>query len=236
MSREDGWAAIHLDAPPRVPRTEYSAHEHWELVRAVTGIAVDADSDREAKARASAAFVAEWNYDLFWSTLIGRQQFGELRTRMGHGVYAAGGCDYDDRIHCPFTSPEQVLAFDPAEAFGRTERGELTRRFEAHYQARCRWLPTCLNMTGVYITCLSGMIDLFGWEMLLLAAGTDPVAFGALTNRYAAWVQQYFDALADADVPVVMVHDDIVWTGGPFLAPEWYRRYVFPNYRGCSRR
>ena len=37
MSFEDGWAAIHLETPPRVPRTEYSAAEHWELVRAVTG-------------------------------------------------------------------------------------------------------------------------------------------------------------------------------------------------------
>jgi uroporphyrinogen-III decarboxylase len=57
------------------------------------------------------------------------------------------------------------------------------------------------------------------------------VRFGEMTNRYASWIQQYFDALGAADVPVVMVHDDIVWTSGPFIAPDWYRRYVFPNYR-----
>lgn len=28
-----------------------------------------------------------------------------------------------------------------------------------------------------------------------------------------------------------MVHDDIVWGNGPFLAPEYYRKYVFANYK-----
>jgi uroporphyrinogen-III decarboxylase len=67
--------------------------------------------------------------------------------------------------------------------------------------------------------------------MLLLAAGTDPLRFGDLANRYAAWVQQYFDALADADIPLVMVHDDIVWSSGAVFRPAWYREYVFPNYK-----
>jgi uroporphyrinogen-III decarboxylase len=28
-----------------------------------------------------------------------------------------------------------------------------------------------------------------------------------------------------------MVHDDIVWSSGPFISPHWYREYVFPNYK-----
>jgi uroporphyrinogen-III decarboxylase len=78
---------------------------------------------------------------------------------------------------------------------------------------------------------ISGFIGLFGWDNLLLAAGQDPVRFGALANRYASWVQQYFNALAEADVPVVMVHDDIVWSAGAIFRPAWYREYVFPNYK-----
>ena len=50
-------------------------------------------------------------------------------------------------------------------------------------------------------------------------------------NRYAGWIGQYFKALADCDAPVVMIHDDIVWTSGAFLHPDWYRRYLFPNYK-----
>ena len=86
-------------------------------------------------------------------------------------------------------------------------------------------------MTGVYVTLISGFIGLFGWECSCLAAGTDPLRFGRLANRYASWMQQYFDALADSDVPVVMIHDDIVWTSGGIFRPAWYREYVFPNYK-----
>ena len=52
---------------------------------------------------------------------------------------------------------------------------------------------------GIYPSLMSGMIYIFGWDMLLLAAGIDPVGFGEVTNRYATWMQQYMDALADAD-------------------------------------
>jgi uroporphyrinogen-III decarboxylase len=48
-------------------------------------------------------------------------------------------------------------------------------------------------------------------------------------------MQQYYDAIAEADVPVVMIHDDIVWTEGAFIHPDWYREYVFPNYKRYFR-
>jgi uroporphyrinogen-III decarboxylase len=86
-------------------------------------------------------------------------------------------------------------------------------------------------MTGIYITCVSGLIALFGWETLLSACGLDPEAFGAVTERYARWVSPYFNALARCRSKVIMVHDDIVWTQGPFVHPDWYRRYVFPSYK-----
>ncbi len=230
MSLSDGLAAINLEMPDRIPRTEYSADMHWDLVRAVTGIDVGVDSPDEVKDRAGVAFMRAWNYDFFWSTLIGRDEFGDLCTDMGHAEYAAGGVDRRDTIYCPFETPEEVLSFDPWEAFGEKDRLELTHRFEAHYQANCGRHPFGVNMTGVYTTLISGLIDLFGWEMLLLAAGSDRERFGELANRYASWMQQYFEALAEADVQVVMVHDDIVWSSGPIFNPAWYREYVFPNY------
>jgi uroporphyrinogen-III decarboxylase len=150
---------------------------------------------------------------------------------MGHAVYAAGGIDYDDDIHCPFTTPEEVLAFDPWEAFGARDKAAITRQFEAQYRALCDDYPTVVNTTGVYVTCVSGLIALFGWDMLLLAAGTDPDGFGEVANRHASWILQYYEALADSTVPVIYSHDDIVWTAGAFIHPDWYRRYVFPNLR-----
>lgn len=231
MSHEDGWAAINLEMPDRIPRTEYSAARHWDLVKAVTGIDVGVESAERLQGEASVAFMRAWNYDFFWSTLISRDEFGDLYTDMGHAEYAAGGVDRRDTIFCPFDDPEQVLDFDPWEQYGERDEDELMRRFGGHYQANCRRHSFGVNMTGIYTTLISGFIYIFGWEMLLLAAGADAKRFGELANRYASWMQQYFDALAEADVPVVMVHDDIVWSSGPIFPSSWYREYVFPNYR-----
>ena len=231
MSFEDGWAAINLEMPKRIPRTEYSASFHWELVKAVTGIDVGVDSPKELQEAAGVAFMRAWNYDFFWSTLISHGEFDDLGTDMGHAEYAAGGVDRRDTVYCPYETPEDVLSFDPWERLGEKDHQELVRRFEAHYQASCETHDFGVNMTGIYVTLVSGFIGLFGWDMLLLAAGTDPERFGALASRYASWIQQYFDALADADVPVVMIHDDIVWASGPIFRPAWYRQHVFPHYK-----
>jgi hypothetical protein len=231
MTYEHGWAAIHLEMPPRVPHTEYSVTEHWNLINAVTGIQVTPNSPDEDKQRASFALMKAWDFDFRWSTLIGDGDVANCATDMGHAEYAAGGIDRRDTIYCPFETPEQVLSFDPWETYGQREKATLIRRFEEHYRLQCVQTPDQVNMTGIYITVVSGLIAIFGWEMLLLAAGTDPRRFGALTNRYASWIQQYYDALGEADVPVVIVHDDIVWSSGPFISPTWYRDYVFPNYK-----
>lgn len=235
MSYADGWAAINLEMPARVPRTEYSVERHWALIRAVTGLEVDEHSSEEVREQAGSALVKAWDYGCMWCVLIGRKELGDCVTKMGHAEFAAGGTDRSDEITCPYSRPEEVLAFDPWERLGPRDRKEMVVNFEAQYQANCRRWPDCVNMTGIYVTCISGLIELFGWEMMLLAAGTDSTAFGDLANRYASWVLQYFEALAEADVPVVMVHDDIVWTSGPFLAPDWYRTYVFPNYKKFLR-
>jgi len=231
MSYEDGWAAINLEMPKRIPRTEYSCEGHYPLQKAVTGIDVSADSPPEVKLEAWLAFIKAWNYDFFWCTHIAGGIFGDTRSSMGHAVYAEKGVDFDPNIHSLFTDPEEALKFDPWEAYGERDKKEITKFFEDCYKGMCKGTPDGVNMTGIYTTCISGLIDIFGWDMLLLAAGTDPVRFGEVTNRYASWIQQYFDALADADVPVVMVHDDIVWTEGPFISPDWYRTYVFPNLK-----
>lgn len=231
MSYEDGWAAINLEMPARVPHTEYSVESHWSVIRAVTGIEVGPYSPPEAQHRASLALMEAWNWDFRWSTLISSEDLAACHTDMGHAEYAAGGVDRRDTISCPFATPEEVLAFDPWETYGPRDHSELIRRFEAHYQRQRAETPDMVAMTGVYVTMLSGLIDIFGWEMLLLAAGTDPRKFGEVANRYASWIQQYYDALGAADVPVVMVHDDIVWSSGPMISPRWYRQYIFPNYK-----
>lgn len=51
MALDCGWAALNLEMPERVPRTEYSLAEyHFPLIRQTTGIPVDEHSDPALKA------------------------------------------------------------------------------------------------------------------------------------------------------------------------------------------
>lgn len=235
MAYADGMAAMRLEMPDRIPRTEYSAHAHWPLVRRVTGMAVDAHSGLEEQAAASAAFLKAWDYGMMWSVLTHNQVFGDKRTTMGHAVYADGGVDFHDDVRQLFADPEDVFTYDMEAAYGLHDPAVLTAEYDAHYRAMQTRFSDTVNMTGIYVTCMSGLIELLGWDTLLMAAGIDAAAFGAFTNRYCDWIAQYFRALAACESPVVMVHDDIVWTSGAFLHPDFYRTYIFPNYHKLFR-
>lgn len=197
----------------------------------VTGIQVDSNSTEELQQRASNEFRKAWNYGFVWNILIHNQVLDKCRTRMGHASYATDGTDYSAEIFCPFEDPEDAIDFQPMEVYGRQEHRKLVEDFNRDYRLRCQQVPDAVNTTGVYITLVSGLLEIFGWDILLMALGMDPEGFGETANRYAEWMQQYFDALADCESPVVKIHDDIVWTSGPFVRPEWYRKYVFPNYK-----
>ena len=232
MSYEDGWAAMNLQMPGRVPRFEPSADSyHWDLIKAVTGIDVSEDSSPQAKLRAGQTFVRAWNYDLYFGCLIGNASLSKMRTNMGHADYAQEGRDFDDKLECPFKTPREVLAFDPWEVYGPVDMKELAGKFTQDYNRQCELYPTNVNTTGIYITMMSGMIAIFGWEMLLAAAAEDQDGFGELVNRYASWIEQHYTALAMSDAPVVYCHDDMVWTDGAFINPGWYRKYIFPNLK-----
>ncbi len=232
MSHQDGWAAINLEMPPRVPRTEYSAESyHWPLIRKVTGLDVTENSPAEEKKKATLEFMKKWRYDFFWNILITHEELGEYQTNMGHAEYASDGSDLDEDIHQLFDDPEDILSFQPMERLGKKDKNELTRRFNEHYSTSVEEHPDGVNMTGTYISLISGLLALFGWDTMLLAAGVDHKRFGELATRYTDWMVQYYEAIAESEAPIIMTHDDIVWTSGPFISPEWYRKYLFPNYK-----
>ncbi len=247
MSTEDGMAALRLEMPPRVPRTEYSVEIHHDLIQAITGL--DTRTWEEGKGPSNWEELDEfvlarpdganpwhelyriWDYAFQWNTSIGSEYFGEYTTNMGHAVYTEDGSDFTPVGGCPFAEPEDALAFDPVEAFGKLEHAKLVANFNTYYENALKRCPVGVSMTGIYTTMISAMIAIYGWDMLLLAAGVDQKKFGQLANRYAEWAQQLFNALADCDAPVVMIHDDMVWTAGPFIHPDWYREFVFPNFK-----
>jgi uroporphyrinogen-III decarboxylase len=229
MSYADGWAAVNLEMPQRVPRIEFDAQVHWPLVRQVTGIDVYHDSDADLKTKASRAFIKAWNYDLIPGSMLHVDELEACHTQMGHAVYVEGGDDFVPDLHEAFTDPYEALKFDPWEVFGEKDHDELVRRFEKHYCRQCEVHPDLVNTTGTYITLLTGAIYIFGWEMLLTMAGLDADGFGEVLNRYRSWMQQYYDALAETSAPLIASHDDIVWREGAIFKPDWYRTYIFPN-------
>ncbi len=235
MSKELGWAAMNLEMPPRVPRTEYSVTGHYALISRVTGIPVTFDSPANVREQAVRAFCRAWDFSFQWATPVSGSIFGDMRTSMGHAVYADGGTDWNDKISSPFKDPEEVLAFDPESALPKPDKAAIIDFLEKDYARRAAGDTDTVHMTGIYVTCVSAMIDLFGWDLLLMAAGLDPKGFGALIGRYAKWVQVYFDAMAASNVPVIMIHDDICWTSGAVFNPEFYRTFIFPHYKNYMR-
>jgi len=230
MSYQDGMAAIQLAMPNRIPHTEYSVERHWEVVRHVTGIQVNENSPSDQQQAASVALRKSWNYDFQWSTQIGREWLGDCYTEMGHAEYEPGGVDFHPVGQRPFTDTDAILAFDPLEQLPDLSHTDLVDFFNKSYAALQAENPDCVHTVGTYITLISGFIYLFGWQDMLMALGEDQTAFGEMTFRYADWMMPYYEALAACDAPVVLIHDDIVWSSGPFLSPRWYRQNVFPHY------
>ncbi len=231
MSLKHGMAAMNLEMSDRVPRTEYSVAAHWEVIKEYTGISITNDSSAEDKMIAQRAFYKEWNFDLMWRTLVGNTFLGDFYTDMGHASYEQNGVDFRDAGKAVFEDEDDVFAFDPVKSLPHHTEAELIKMFNDDYDARCAMSPDAVNMTGTYITAVSGLIEMLGWDMLLLSAGVDADAFGRLIQRYVEWVKPYYRALAQSKTPVVMAHDDIVWTSGAFISPDWYRQYLFPCYK-----
>ena len=230
MSLKDGLAAMHLQMPARIPHTEYSVERHWAVVRAVTGLTVDKTSPEEEKSAASFALRRAWNYDFQWATQIGRDDLGGCYTEMGHAEYETGGTDFVPIGQRPFENTTDIFNFDPFERLPNPSVESLVQRFNNAYTQSQKTLPDCVHTVGTYITQISGYIDLFGWQDMLMALGEDQHAFGEMTFRYADWMMKYYEAIAQCDAPFVLIHDDIVWSAGPFISPRWYRKYVFPHY------
>lgn len=235
MSHENGWKAINLEFADKVPRTEYSTASNWPLLKKVTGIDTTIEENRP---EAQKKFYDIWDYSLQWSILVGGgflKENGGRTTSMGHAVYQNDGADFNDDVFQAFETPEDVLKIDPCEEYGQFDQQDLIRRFEDHYQRNHQNSPNTVTMSGIYITMFSGLIDILGFDMLLMTMGLYEKEFSKFIDGYYHWIKQFFDAYAKTDIPVMMVHDDLCWTEGPVTHPEWYRQYIFPHIKNLIK-
>ena len=217
-----------MQMPSCVPRTEYSAHVHWDLVKKVTGIDTDILENRE---KASAKFIKDWDYSLLWYVNIQKnylERYGKI-SNMGHSVYAEsaeGKSDKDEEVFTLFDDIDDALALDCVRFYGQFDEKELIRTYEKEYASMRKAYPDTVNMGGVYITLVSGLTYVYGWEMFLECMAYKE--FDKVMQSYYEWVKQFYDAFAKSSVPVLMMHDDITWTSGKFASREWYDRNVLP--------
>ncbi len=228
MSYEIGINTIRLNPGSRPAHTEYCSND--ALIRKVTGL--DPKQDGSTHAR----FREEWDIDFIWTINDGPVGWGQRgrTTDMGHGEFLEGGVDKREPIHCPFEDVEEVWAFDAVEEYGLPDFDDLVAYYEKWYiggQAAC---PGQVYPGGYYKTIVSGAIEAFGWDMLLLAA-SDRERFDKVLDSFFRLSLHHLKAWAETSIEVFMSHDDMVWSEGAFMHPDFYRRSIFPRYKELWR-
>ena len=206
--------AINLRPAARLAHTEYCSNE--AIVRHI-------GQDR----------FADWfQLDFVWATHDGPVGWDERgrTTDMGHAEFLEGGRDRRDTVHCPFNDVEQVWAFDAVEEYGLPDHHGLVRFYEDWYQDARASSPEQVVPGGYYKTIVSGGIQAFGWDMFLQAAA-DWDKFENVLDSIFRLSMHHYKAWAETTVGVFICHDDMVWSEGAFMHPEFYRRAIFPRYR-----
>ncbi len=221
MSRRLGLDVLHLRPTPRFGHAEYCSHGKLrECIRTQTGLSLE----------------DAWECDLIWHTNDGPAEWSERgrTTDMGHAEFLADASDRRPAKASPFRHVDEVLGFDAVAEYGLDDLDALTAHYEAVYQAGCRDFPNQVFTGGCYKTMMSGAIETFGWDMLLQAAA-DQDAFERVLDSYFRLSLHHCRAWARTSIEAFICHDDMVWTQGPFMAPAFYRRVIFPRYAELFR-
>lgn len=225
MSREIALDTIYLKETPRVAHTEYSLNYHTDYILKKTNSSnLDLDTIKK--------FYNIWGIDFLWNTNDGLhgdwEKFGRA-TDMGHAEYAIDGSDKRIPKECPFKSLEDVWSFDPISEYGLPDFNEQVRAYEDIIQNAREKFPEQLITGGYYKTIVSGAIQAFGWEMFLLAL-SDINRMEKVLDGFFSFTLFHMEAWAKTSVEVIIQHDDFVWTNGPFMKPEIYRKVIIPRY------
>jgi len=220
MSYQIGIDTIALRPTPRLAHTEYCSND--PLIRAVTA----------APENRGKSFNDAWDFDFIWYSNDGPVGWGERGrvTDMGHAEFLEGGVDRREPKPSPFVAVEDVLAFDAVKEYGLPDSGELVAYYERTYRKGQAENPNQVFPGGYYKTVVSGAIEAFGWEMLLLGAA-DRDKFERVLDSIFRLSLHHYKAWARTSIKAFVSHDDMVWSQGPFMHPDFYRRAIFPRYK-----
>ena len=215
MSRELALSKVNLGGGEAFAHTEYSLGYHSELVEMFKPKSIDDAFD----------------IDLCWNVHDYHDWLKKGRaTDMGHADYAENGADRREANVCPFEDVEDIYSFDPSKEYGVPDHASLVAFYESIHKKNLAERPNQLVTGGYYKSVISGAIQSFGWDMLLLAAA-DSERFAKVLERFGEYTLNFDKAWADTSSEVFIQHDDMVWTSGPFMSPDFYRAVIFPIYK-----
>jgi len=148
---------------------------------------------------------------------------------MGHAEYAVDGSDLRQPAHCPFETVEDVWTFDAVDEYGLPDFNEQVAAYEDNMGKARQAYPHQLTTGGYYKTIVSGAIQAFGWDMLLLAA-SDSDKMEKVFDSIFRRTLFHMEAWAKTSAEVIIQHDDFVWSEGPFMHPNIYREVIISRY------
>jgi len=224
MSRDAALDNILLKNCARWAHAEYSLGYHHAYLERKTGVPRD---HPEFQARMTDVFALDFN----WSTndgLVDWAATGRV-TDMGHAEYAEDGSDMHAPAQSPFTTMEEVWAFDAVAEYGLPDFDDQVAAYEQQQQRARQGHPDRLTTGGYYRTIVSGAIATFGWEMLLLGA-SDPRRMEPVLDSFFRRTLFHMKAWAATSAEALITHDDFVWSQGPFMSPDFYRKAILPRY------
>lgn len=223
MSYERGLAAINLEMPPEIPRTEYLDHPAY--MKFLTGLNPNDPVEGEEARRQT---YLKLDYDFMWLTTGWGLEQGRS-TWMGTATYSEGQANVRGHVD-GFRSSKEVLELNPVEEYGLPDLQEQAAVHQAELDNTRSVVSDAVIPGGIYNTVFTWAIKAFGWEMFMEAAVDDPVRFDQILEGFTEISMRDVEAWLLTDMPVFLCHDDIVWSSGPVFHPDWYRKYIFPRY------
>ena len=224
MSREIALKNIKLEPCDRWGHTEYSLDYHPEYLERKARTQRDAP-DFEVKWRDALSIDFQFRTN---DGLINWAEAGRV-TDLGHASYAADGADQHAAQESPFTSLEEVWAFDAVAEYGLPDEREQVAAYESHIRKGCENMPGLLVPGGTYKTLVSGAIETFGWDMLLMGA-SEPEKMAKVFDSFFRRTMFLYKCWAQTSAEVILTHDDFVWSNGAFMHPDIYREVIIPRY------
>lgn len=224
MSKECVLKNLNLQSAERWAHTEYSLGYHQKFLEEKAGVPAE---HSEFTRKWKAALQIDFNFATN-DGLIDWAEAGRI-TDMGHAVYANDGSDERQPAVCPFESLEEVWEFDAVNEYGLPDQQEQIAAYELAIQNARKREPDQFTPGGTYKTLVSGAIQTFGWDMLLMGS-SDPLKMEKVFDSFFQRSLFLYKCWAQTSVEAVLTHDDFVWSNGAFMHPDIYRKVIIPRY------